>query len=155
MRKRIASAVSSRSALDVEHWIDLEGLAEIEMTSEDPAHPIEGALLPGHGDGWRASERGPQMIRIVFDNPQDIALVHLVFAEEHSARTQEFSLHWSPARDEPLREILRQQYNFTPISSEVEDYRVNLRAARILEIHIDPSIGQHSHFASLTELRFR
>lgn len=33
----------------------LERLAEIQLTSESAAHPIEAALLPGHGDGWRAS----------------------------------------------------------------------------------------------------
>ena len=27
-------------------WLNIEGLAEVEITLEDPAHPIESALLP-------------------------------------------------------------------------------------------------------------
>ena len=36
----------------------MEGLAEVEITSEDAAHPIESALLPGRASGWRAAGPG-------------------------------------------------------------------------------------------------
>jgi hypothetical protein len=28
-------------------WLDIEQLAQVEITSEDPAFPIESALIPG------------------------------------------------------------------------------------------------------------
>ena len=153
MRKRIVPAVSVRSALH-EEWLDLEGLAEIRVTSEDPAHPIEAALLPGGGAGWRASEPGPQTIQIVFDNGQNLSLIHLVFVEEKRTRSHEFVLRWAARAGEKSREIVRQQYNFSPVSSEVENYEVNLQGVKILEFEIVPS-GGSDDYASLTELRLR
>jgi hypothetical protein len=132
--------------------MNLEGLAEIEVTSEAAAHPIEAALLPGSGDGWRAAQPGKQTIRLIFDNPQNLRLIHLVFTEEHQARTQEFVLRWISAEDSSPREVIRQQYNFTPVSSEVERYAVALEDVKILELEITPSLSGEA-WASLTELR--
>lgn len=132
--------------------MNLEGLAEVEVTSEAAAHPIEAALLPGSGDGWRADQPGKQTIRLIFDNPQNLRLIHLVFTEEHQSRTQEFVLRWISAADPSPREVVRQQYNFTPVSSEVERYAVALKAVKILELEIMPSLSGEA-LASLTELR--
>jgi len=135
--------------------MDLEATAEVEVTSENPAHPIEAALLPGAGSGWRAAEPGPQTIRILFDTPTDVRFIHLVFTEETTPRTQEFVLRWSADDGPRLQEILRQQYNFTPVSSEVEDYAVELHRARRIELEVNPNISDPGAFAELTELRFR
>ena len=55
----------------------MEGLAEVEITSEDADHPIESALLPGRASGWRAAGPGKQTIRLLFDSsatdPADLA----------------------------------------------------------------------------------
>src|SRR3954471_1911893 len=133
MRKRIAPAVSVRPALRHE-WLDVEGLVEVQVTSEDPANPIEAALLPGNGEGWRAATTGIQTIRIVFDNPQNIEHIHLVFVEEQESRTQEFVLRWAQSMDAQPTEILRQRYNFTPVASEVEEYAVSLAAVKLVEL---------------------
>ena len=154
MRKRISPAVSVRQSLEREAWINLEGLAEVEVTSEHRNHPVEGALLPGSGSEWRASEEGRQTIRILFDNPQDLTLIHLIFTEENSPRTQEFVLRAGTDPARPLQEIIRQQYNFTPVSSEVEDYKVDLKEVRVLELEITPLISGGG-VATLTELRVR
>jgi hypothetical protein len=37
-------------------WLDLEHLAEVEISSEDTEHPIGCALLDGRSGGWRAAE---------------------------------------------------------------------------------------------------
>ena len=153
MRKRITPAVSVRTALQGE-WLDLEGLAEVQVTSEDPANPIEAALLPGNGEGWRAATLGTQTIRIVFDNPQNIAHIHLIFVEERVSRTQEFVLRWAQSTGAQPTEILRQQFNFTPVASEVEEYAVNLAAVKVLELEITPAVDRPAN-ASLTELRLR
>jgi len=41
--------------------------------------PIEAALLPGTGEGWRASQPGMQTMRIVFDYPQTLKRIYLIF----------------------------------------------------------------------------
>ena len=153
MRKRIVPAISLDAALH-DQWLDLEDMAEVHVSSEEQSHPIEAALLPDHGEGWRASEPGRQTIQIIFDSPQDLAQIRLVFVEERFSRTQEFALRWAATRDEARREIVRQQYNFTPVSSEVEVYTVNLRGVKILELEIVPAIQGEGH-ASLAELRLR
>jgi hypothetical protein len=70
------------------------------------------------------------------------------------SRTQEFVLRAGTGGPDTLREIVRQQYNFAPVSSEVEDYQVDLRAVRVLELDIIPSLSGGG-IASLTELRLR
>ena len=54
-----------------------------------------------------------------------------------------------------MKEILRQQFNFTPGSSEVENYTVLLKHVKILELEINPAINDPSAFATLAELRIR
>src|SRR5262245_20928101 len=96
MRKRVIEpATPSAEATDPE-WLDLEQLAQVEVTSEDTAHPVESALVPGREAGWRAAQPGPQTIRLVFDRPQRLTRIWLLFIEPDIARSQEFVLHWSP-----------------------------------------------------------
>jgi hypothetical protein len=47
MRKRIITSVQQETSPPELEWLDLDMLAEVEITSEDAAHPIESALLPG------------------------------------------------------------------------------------------------------------
>jgi hypothetical protein len=131
-------------------------MAQVEVTSEEAAHPIEAALIPGGGVGWRAAASGEQKIRLLFDEPQRIERIRLLFREElGGARTQEFALGWSAGDGQPYREILRQQYNFSPpdVTSEVEDYRVNLDGVKALELTIIPNISGGNACASLEQLR--
>ena len=58
MRKRIIAQVQKETASSDQDWLNVEGLAEVEITSEDAAHPIESALLPGQTSGWRAAGPG-------------------------------------------------------------------------------------------------
>ena len=43
MRKRIIAPVPKETALPDQDWLNVEELAEVEITSEDVAHPIESA----------------------------------------------------------------------------------------------------------------
>ena len=79
-----------RESIAVAVW-----LAQVELTSEDPACPIDAALRPSPTPGWRAAEPGAQRIRLVFDHPQALHRLRLVFAEPQQARTQEFVVRWS------------------------------------------------------------
>ena len=78
----------------------------------------------------------------------------MVFREAAQERTQEFTLHWR-AEDAVAREIVRQQFNFSPTGTidEVEEYAVQIRDAVALELTIVPDIGGGPALATLTELR--
>jgi hypothetical protein len=155
MRKRIITSVQQESTSPAQDWLDVEGLAEVEITSEDAAHPIESALLPGRAPGWRAAGPGKQTIRLLFANPQRLRQIRLNFVETHTERTQEYVLRWSPDGGESFREIVRQQWNFSPqgTTSETEDLHVELSAVTVLELIIIPDISGGNAFASLAQLR--
>jgi hypothetical protein len=156
MRKRIIDeGTQAATPTDEGHWLDLEKLAEVELTSEDAAYPLESALIAGTGSGWRAQQSGKQGIRFLFDKPQRIKRIRLVFQEDERARTQEFVLRWSADGGASYREIVRQQYNFSPpdASQEREDYSVDLDALTILELSIIPDISGGESRASLARMR--
>ena len=129
--------------------------ATLELTSEDERHPIEAALSSRGRQGWRASRPGPQTIRLIFDQPQRLRRINLVFNEAEMSRTQEFVLRWCSDDDQGLREILRQQWNFSPpqTAREIEDYQVDLASVKVLELVIVPDIGGGNTYASLENLR--
>jgi len=155
MRKRILNR-DDKQKINTDHkWLNIENIAVVEVTSEEEAFPVESALLPGKGSGWRASGHGKQMIRLLFDNPQVLQWIRLNFEELEIARTQEYVLRWSPDGGQSYQEIIRQQWNFSPegATSEIEDYQVELPAVTILELSINPDISERNAFASLKELR--
>lgn len=138
-----------------QRWLDLRRLAQVEITSENAAHPIESALLPDTGKYWQASSPGEQVIRLLFDAPIRLSRIRLVFDEEQYMRTQEFALRWLPDGGQSYLELVRQQYNFNPQTTtrEVEAYTVNLDRVTILELSIIPDISGGETRASLTRLQ--
>ncbi len=155
MRKRIIAPGPREVAAAEPGWMDLERLAQVEITSEDVDHPIESALIPGTGSGWRAAQPGEQTIRLLFAEPLRLKRIHLAFHEGEQERTQEFVLRWSSDGGQSYREIVRQQYNFSPPEAvrEVEDYDVDLDGVTALELRIVPNISGGGARASLTQLR--
>ena len=155
MRKRLITPIQQTES-DLERgWLDLDRVASLEVSSEDPAHPIEGALVRQDARGWRASEPGPQSVRLIFDKPRDIERIQLIFEEPETERTQEFVLRWSAGKDEASREIVRQQWNFSPAAAprETENFAVKLSGAIVLELIINPDIHGSQARASLSSLR--
>jgi hypothetical protein len=155
MRKRITPPVQHQHLPPEEDWLALEDLAEVEITSEDADHPIEAALQPGGVSGWRAATPGNQTIRLVFAHPQRLQRIWLSFVERADERTQEYVLRWSPDRGRSFREIVRQQWNFSPrgATSETEDHRVDLPEVTVLELSIIPATNGGNTYASLAQLR--
>jgi hypothetical protein len=155
MRKHIIPPVQENSLEAREDWLPLEHLAQVEITSEEAEHPVESALLPNRGEGWRAAGPGVQLLLLRFDTPQQLRRIHLRFTELTSERTQEFVLRYSSDHGQSFREIVRQQWNFSPWSAmrEVEDYRVDLSDVTVLELAINPDISDGNACASLAELR--
>jgi hypothetical protein len=155
MRKRILAQVQQTLPSPNQDWLNVEGLAEVEITSEDPAHPIESALLPDRASGWRATGPGKQTIRLFFNHPQRLRRIWMNFVEPAAERTQEYVVRWSPDSGQSFQEIVRQQWNFSPqgTTNETEDHHVDLQAVTVLELSIIPDISGGSAFASLAQLR--
>src|SRR6266852_5136503 len=146
MRKRLITApipetVPSRG----EGWLDLERAAVVEVTSEDKDYPIESAFVSVEAAGWRAAAPGPQTIKHISH----------VFEENQTTRTQEFVLRWSLEGGSSFREIVRQQWNFSPPETkrEVEEYQVELSNVTVLELIVVPNMSGGTDRASLKSLR--
>jgi hypothetical protein len=154
MRKRIINQHSGTAPVVSRPGLDLENLVQVEVSSEDTAHPVESALTSGGGPGWRAAQPGQQTVRLVFDKPQTVRHISLGFKEDEHPRTQEFVLRWSSDGGHSYREIVRQQYNFSPpgTTSESEDYDVQLDPVTALELTIVPDISGAPVRASLARL---
>ncbi len=156
MRKRITGeGIQGIPSTDNEDWLDLEHLVRVELTSEDAEYPIESALTMDNGSGWRAEQPGKQTVRLLFDKPHRISRIRLLFQEDERERTQEFVLRWFTGSGASSREIVRQQYNFSPpdVNRELEDYVVDLDGLTILELSITPDISGGGTCASLAQLR--
>jgi hypothetical protein len=130
-------------------------MATVEVTSEDTDFPIESAFGSGRDVGWRASQRGEQLIRLIFDRPISIRRIQLHFREAELERTHEFTLRWSSAAGGAMNEIVRQQWNFNPTGSttEVEDYQVSLDDVSVVELAIKPDLGRQEAPATLAGWR--
>jgi hypothetical protein len=155
MRKRVITAIPQSIRSHDEGWLDLDRAASVEVTSEEKDHGIESALLSGETRGWRAASPGTQTVRLIFDQPHRLRRIALVFEENEIKRTQEFVLRWSPDGGRSFREIVRQQWNFSPPDTvrEVEEYQVELSEVTILELIIVPDISGGAARASLKSSR--
>ncbi|MGH8290709.1 MAG: carbohydrate-binding protein [Steroidobacteraceae bacterium] len=130
MRKRIINSIQQRTASPDQGWLNVEDIAEVEVTSEDAAHPIESALLPGLASGGAPLGRESRPLRRIWLN----------LVEPRTERTQEYVLRWSADDGQSFREIVRQQWNFSPQGSpsETEVHHVELPAVTVLELSIIP-----------------
>jgi hypothetical protein len=155
MRKSVIGQAPARERRAPEGgWLDVERIARVEVTSEDPSFPVESALIPGGGRGWRAADGSAQLLRLIFDEPRPIRRIVLEFSEHEVERTQEFTLRWA-GRDGTPAEIVRQQWNFSPEASprEIEDYQVDLSEVAALELALTPDITHRRAVASLDRWR--
>jgi hypothetical protein len=141
-----AKANSSRK------WLDLNHVGQVKITSEDSDHPIDDALIPGIEKGWSAKQSGKQTLVVRFHAPQNVKRVRLIFKEDYFSRTQEFLLRWSKDGS-VFEDVVRQQYNFSPGTMEIEEYEVNLKSVKALQLIIVPDISGGPAIATLSELR--
>ena len=129
MRKRLVNTTPAAVQARGEGWFDLEHAATVEVTSEDKDFPIESALSIEPRQGWRAAQSGAQTIRLLFDEPQELKRISLVFEED-------------------------EKWNFSAPTStrEIEDYRVELSEVTLFELTIVPNISGGVARASLKSL---
>ena len=155
MRKSQITQVPQNAPLRDQAWMDVDRIASVEVSSEETDYPIESALLLEGKRSWRAANPGAQTIRLIFDEPQKLRRILVVFEDTENTRTQEFVLRWSPDIQYSSREIVRQQWNFNPPDSmrETEDYAVELSEVKVLELMIVPDKSGGEVRASLVSLR--
>jgi hypothetical protein len=155
MRKRLITPIPQDAPTRDEGWLDLVGAAMVEVSSEEKEYPVESAMVSGETRGWHAADSGTQTIRLIFDKPQRLKRISLVFEETEAQRTQEFVLRWSADGGHSFREIVRQQWNFSPpkTTREIEVYEVELSDVTVLELTIVPDISRGVARASLKSLR--
>src|SRR4051812_23140166 len=137
--------------------IDIAAVATVLVTSEDPGHPVDHVLDRHRGPGgtrWIAGEPGEQTLILAFDAPQAIRRVLLEVEEPGVARTQELQLAVSGDGGRTYREVLRQQYNFSPPGTtfEREDWAVPAVGVTHLRLVIKPDKGGRLGRASVTSL---
>src|SRR4051794_34174038 len=146
MRKRIVGphSTSRPDNSNQNRWLDLDQIATVEVSSEHPGFPVESVFGSNGNPGWRASQKGEQLMRIIFDEPVSVHEIQLDFSEAEFERTQEFTLRWSSATGGLTTEIVRQQWNFSPLGStaESECYTVDLERVSVLELAINPDVSR-------------
>jgi hypothetical protein len=148
IRKKLIQKTESPA----ERWLDLGRCATFEVTSEEAGSPLENALS-ADAKKWVARTPGEQIIRITFDQPQNISKIFLLFEETVNARSQEFVLSWREADRAEWREMVRQQFNFSPPGTTVESetFNVSLERTAALELLIIPE-RSGGRQASLSQL---
>src|SRR6266404_3564998 len=138
--------------------IDIAGCAAIAYTSEDPAHPVEhmldGCCGPGAPRWMSARPDTTEHIVIEIDRPQTISGLVYEVEETTRERTQEVRVEASEDGGQSYRQILVQEYNFSPggATYQREEQRFNLRQVTHLRLTIVPN-KSGSGTATLTALR--
>ena len=138
--------------------IDIAGCATIAYSSEDPAHPVEHMLDGRSGPGatrWiSARPDTTEHIVIEFDRPQTISRLVYEVGETMREHTQEVRVEVSENGGRSYRQILVQEYNFSPEGAtyQREEQRFDLRQVTHLRLTIVPNKSD-SATATLTALR--
>jgi hypothetical protein len=138
--------------------IDIAACGTIAYSSEDPAHPIEHLLDGRSGPGgtrWlSANPDSPERILVEFDRPQTMSRLIFEVEETMRDRTQQVGVDVSDDGGRACRQILVQEYNFSPRGATFrrEDLRVNLCGITHLRLTIVPN-KNGAGAASLTMLR--
>jgi hypothetical protein len=156
LRKQIIRPTPAIPAL-MPGEIDIAAVATVLVTSEAPEHPVDHAFDAHRGPGgsrWVAGESGEQAVILAFNTPQSIRRVALEIEEPEVARTQELQLAVSTDGGRTYREVLRQEYNFSPpgTSFEREDWTLDAAGVTHLRLMIRPDKGSKPCRATITSL---
>jgi len=159
MRKQLLKA-DSATVVPVPGALDVATIASVAVTSEAVDHPIENAFDHRRGPGgsrWIAATPGEQTLILAFDAPQAVRQVLLEVEETQNRRTQE--LHLAVSRDGGItyRELLRQEFTFSPPGTtfEHEEWTVASDPITHLRLGLKPDKGGGQCLASLTTLILR
>ena len=138
--------------------IDLVDEAAIAYSSEDPSHPVDNLV---DGDAGPAATRWvsgrvdtPERIVIEFDRPQSVSRLIYEVEERACERTQEVRLEASTDFGKTYRQVLVQEYTFSPggATFEREDLRLSMEGVTHFRLNIVPN-KRGSGAATLTSVR--
>ena len=148
------AAASSRAANE----IDIAGCATVSYSSEDPAHPVEHSLDGQSGPGathWMSARRDTiEHLVVEFDEAQTISRLVYEVEEPARERIQEVRVEVSEDGWRSYRQIVVQEYNFSPRGAtyQREKQRLDLHRVNHLRLTIVPN-KNGSGTATLTALR--
>ena len=161
LRKQIVANPPQAAAIGTEPaGLHVPALATVLVTSESGDYPVDHLFDGRNGPGgtrWVASADGEQTLILAFDTPQAIREVGLEVEEPSASRTQVLTLSLSQDGGRTYREIVRQEFNFSPPGTTFEREVWNVSAGHVthLRIAIQPEKGGAPHRATLTSLTIR
>ena len=128
-------------------WLDLDVLADVTIL-------VGGQRVARSLRAWCADCPGEQMIEIRFRHPTTVSRLRVVSWAPEQSRTQEMAVWASSHRGERHREVLRQQFTFSPAGAtqNVEEYALQLEDVSALQVRIVPSVDGQRAVARVTEL---
>ena len=138
--------------------IDIANRATIAYSSENPAHPVEHIIDGNWGSGatrWiSAGSDVTEQIVVEFDEPQTISRLIYEVEETMRERTQEVRVEVSEDEGRTYRQVLVQEYTFSPAGAtyQREEQWLNLCQISHLRFRIFPN-KSGSGTATLTALR--
>lgn len=137
----------ARHPADIQ-WLDLDAVADVTIT-------VGGRRVARRLHAWSADAAGEQVIEIRFRRPTMVSRLRVVSSEAEQSRTQEMAIWASLQRGERHRELLRQQFNFSPngATEEVEEYALQLEDVSAIQLRIVPCIDGRPAVAHVRDLR--
>jgi F5/8 type C domain len=157
LRKRPLEAAPAEN-FRADGEIDIARSATIRYSSERPTDPVEHLFDGQDGPGaprWASARPDTtEQIVVEFDEPQPLSRLVYAVEEREFERTQEVRVEISGDGGRSYRQILVQEYNFSPRGAtfEREDQRFERRQASQLRLTIVPN-KSGSGTATLTALR--
>ena len=135
--------------------LPLVSLAEVQATSEEAGHPIVFAFDDSDGSGatsWKAGTPGEQTVTVVFRKACRVAQVTMQVEEREVARTQEVQLAVSTDGGLTYRELIRQEFTFSPDGATWEDETWTVQQEHVTHVRliIIPDKGRSDVYAALT-----
>ena len=138
--------------------IDIATHAILAFSSEDPDHPLEhlvdGYFGPGATHWTSGRPDATERIVLKFDQPQRISRLIYEVEECWRERTQEVRVEVSADDGRTYRQVLAQDYTFSPQGAtfQHEDLQLDLPPITHLKLTIVPNKGG-SGVATVTSLR--
>jgi hypothetical protein len=160
LRKQIIKELPRAEAASKADAKDIASIATVLVTSESPDHPVDHLFDARDGRGgtrWVAAADGEQAVIVAFDTPQVIREVSLEVEELDTSRTQALVLSLSRDGGRTYREILRQEFTFSPPDTtfERENWTVPAESVTHVRVVVQPDKGNAPRRATLTSLTIR
>lgn len=157
IRKRLLQP-GDATPVDADGEIDLASRAVLAYTSEDPQHPIDHLIDGRHGRGstfWASAKPDTtQCIVVEFDQPQSVARMIYEVEECSCERTQEVRVEVSSDGGRTYRQVLVQEYTFSPAGATFQHEEQRFQMPPITHLRLTIVPDKHgSGTAKLNSLR--